>query len=66
MDTYYILYSNHLDEPTIIYSSNSFMKVDKVFNYLINNKDKLTYANTDIKVITKNNRLKKVVDKLDI
>lgn len=66
MDTYYILYNNHLDEPTVIYSTNSFMKVDKVFNYIINNKDKLMYANSDIKVITKNNRLKKVVDKLDV
>ena len=42
------------------------MKVDRVFKYLIENKSKLTYTNTDIKIITKNNRLKKVVDKLDV
>ena len=42
------------------------MKVNRVFKYLIENKNKLTYANSDIKIITKNNRLKKVVDKLDV
>lgn len=66
VDTYYILYNNHLDEPTIIYSSNSFVKVDRVFKYLIENKNKLTYTNSDIKIITKNNRLKKVVDKIEL
>lgn len=66
MDTYYILYNNNLDEPTICYSSNSFMEIDKILKYLNKNKNKLTYKNSTFKIITKNNKLKKVCDKIDL